>query len=77
METQKPKFFTGDDCSGCRTLKQVIGEDISKFQVIDVSTEEGAKLASIFNVRQLPSIVTPDRQVLSGVQAGMQYIKSI
>jgi glutaredoxin len=72
----KPKFFTGPKCSGCDTVKSVLGDNVSKLQVIDVATENGAKISALFNVRSLPTIIDKDK-IFIGTADCLKFAKSL
>ncbi len=70
-------FFTGEDCSGCKVLKNHIRDSRlqDNFVIIDVGKEPA--LAASYQVRSLPVIVSPSRQYHIGLAGGMEVIKSM
>jgi len=52
-------LLVGVNCPNCIVLKQQLTEEIKEgiVKVVDISSDEGKKLISKFNVKQIPIIL--------------------
>lgn len=57
MSANKLKVFSASWCTNCKPYKLYLKNLGIEFEEIDVESEEGAKLATQFSVRSLPTSI--------------------
>lgn len=70
-------FFTGASCSGCDVLKERIKEQdlYDRFVVVDAG--DNPEIAASYQVRTLPTIISPEKDYFVGLSNGLALLKAM
>lgn len=60
--TTKIKVFSAAWCAQCKILKAALNRAGVEYEEIDIDTEEGEKLATLSNIRTLPTTIIVNEQ---------------
>lgn len=73
----KHLFFTGPNCSGCKTLKTIIESNNLQDSFTFVDVEADPQLAMQHRIRTLPTIVSTNYTPHIGTAKGASFIKTL
>ena len=68
------KLFSAGWCKPCVAIKAHIKEKGLDVEIVDIETEEGGAEAHKWHVRGLPSVLTNEQTVVSGLHPCMAAI---
>ena len=60
-------LFTTPSCPNCPKAKELLNEKNVEYESIDASTPEGLEKAKELGIMQVPTLVTDDKKIISGI----------